>query len=76
MRIDLPPGSVISEADIASRFGISRQPAREALIKLQDAGLLSISLQRGTRVQRISAAEEINARFVREAVEAGFAVPV
>jgi DNA-binding GntR family transcriptional regulator len=73
VRIELPPGAVISEADIARRFGVSRQPVREAFIKLQEAGLLAIRPQRGTLVQRISVAEVMNARFVREAVEAAVA---
>ena len=73
IRVELPPGAVISEADIARRFGVSRQPVREAFIKLQEAGLLSIRPQRATRVQRISVSEVMNARFVREAVEAAVA---
>lgn len=73
VRIELPPGAVISEADIARRFGVSRQPVREAFIKLAEAGLLAIRPQRGTRVQRISVDEVVNARFVREAVEAAVA---
>ncbi len=73
VRIELPPGATISEADIARRFGVSRQPVREAFIKLQDAGLLAIRPQRGTLVQRISVEEVMNARFVREAVEAAVA---
>lgn len=73
VRIELPPGATISEADIARRFGVSRQPVREAFIKLQEAGLLSIRPQRGTRVLRISVDEVVNARFVREAVEAAVA---
>lgn len=70
VRTDLPPGALISEADIARRFGVSRQPVREAFIKLQEAGLVGIRPQRGTQVLRISMEEVVNARFVREAVEA------
>lgn len=73
VRLDLPPGALISEADIARRFGVSRQPVREAFIKLRSEGLLVIRPQRGTRVRRISAEEVMNARFVREAVEAAVA---
>jgi DNA-binding GntR family transcriptional regulator len=69
IRCELPPGSVVSEADLARRFGVSRQPVREAFIKLQEAGLLSIRPQRGTVVQRISVDSVFDARFVREAVE-------
>jgi len=70
---DLLPGTVVSEADIARRFGVSRQPVREAFIKLQEAGLLSIRPQRGTVVQRISVDAVFDARFVREAVEVAVA---
>jgi DNA-binding GntR family transcriptional regulator len=66
---ELLPGAVLSEADIARHFGVSRQPVREAFIKLQEAGLLSIRPQRGTVVQRISVDAVFDARFVREAVE-------
>ena len=50
VRIELTPGTVISEADIARRFGVSRQPVREAFIKLQEAGLVAVRPQRGTEV--------------------------
>lgn len=69
IRGELPPGRRLSEAEIARRFGVSRQPVREAFIKLQEAGLLSILPQRGTAVQRISLDQVLGARFVREAVE-------
>jgi DNA-binding GntR family transcriptional regulator len=70
---ELRPGTIVSEADIARRFGVSRQPVREAFIKLQEAGLLSIRPQRGTVVQRISVDAVFDARFVREAVEVAVA---
>jgi DNA-binding GntR family transcriptional regulator len=70
---ELPPGTVVSEAEIARRLGVSRQPVREAFIKLQEAGLLSVRPQRGTVVQRISLEAVHGARFVREAVEAAIA---
>lgn len=69
IRARLAPGSALSEADIARRFGVSRQPVREAFIKLSELGLLEIRPQRGTFVHRISVHDVMNARFVREAVE-------
>jgi len=70
VRGELLPGALLSEAEIARRLGVSRQPVRESFIKLQEAGLVSIRPQRGTVVQRISVDAVFDARFVREAVEA------
>jgi GntR family transcriptional regulator, rspAB operon transcriptional repressor len=69
VRGDLKPETAISEADIARRFATSRQPVREAFIKLADEGLLEVRPQRGTFVRRINKAEVLDARFVREAIE-------
>lgn len=63
------PGQALSEKEIADRFGVSRQPVREAFIKLSEAGLLSIRPQRGSYVVKISARQVYDVRFVREAVE-------
>ncbi len=65
----LPPGSALSEKEIAAQFGVSRQPVREAFIKLSEAGLVEIRPSRGTFVMKISVHEVANARFVREAIE-------
>jgi len=40
VRGEIPPGTALSEAEIARRFSISRQPVREAFIKLAEEGLL------------------------------------
>ena len=66
----LLPGQRISEAEIANSLEISRQPVREAFIKLSDDGLLEVRPQRGTFVRRISLQAVKDARFVREAIEA------
>ena len=65
----LRPGEMLSEQDIATRFGVSRQPVREAFIKLGEAGLIQVLPQRGTLVVKISRAAVEDARFIREAVE-------
>lgn len=69
----LRPGEALSEKDIAQRFGVSRQPVREAFIKLSEAGLVEIRPSRGTFVMKISVRAVANARFVREAIEADIA---
>lgn len=67
------PGVALSEKDIATRFGVSRQPVREAFIKLAEAGLVRVLPNRGTYVMKISVRAVANARFVREAVECAIA---
>lgn len=69
VQLKLRPGNSLSEADVAKRLGVSRQPVREAFIKLADVGLVEIRPQRGTFVMLISRKEVENARFVREAIE-------
>ncbi len=65
-----PPGLRLSEQEIAEAMGLSRQPVREAFIRLAGEGLLEIRPQRGTFVARIAAQDVVDSRFVREAVEA------
>jgi DNA-binding GntR family transcriptional regulator len=67
---ELLPGTHLSEVQLANFLGVSRQPVREAFIKLAGEGLLEIRPQRGTYVSRISIGAVVSARFVREAVEA------
>src|SRR3712207_4115084 len=52
--LELPPGSRLSEQDLASRLGVSRQPVREALIALAKTRLVEILPPRGTSVVKIS----------------------
>lgn len=73
IRAELEPGGLVSEAEIARAFSISRQPVREAFIKLADDGLVEIRPQRGTLVRKISIATVMDVRFVREAVESDIA---
>lgn len=65
----LAPGSKLSEVDIAKQYDVSRQPVREAFIRLNSLKLLEIRPQRATLVRKISQREILNARFIRTAVE-------
>lgn len=69
IRVDLTPGAKLSEQEIATQLGVSRQPVREALIALSKSKLVSIRPNRGTVVSRISARQMMESRFVREAIE-------
>ncbi|WP_311791100.1 MULTISPECIES: GntR family transcriptional regulator [Pantoea] len=65
----IQPGSLLSEKEVSARFNVSRQPVREAFIKLAEAGLVQVLPQRGTFVRKISARRVADGRFIREAVE-------
>ena len=67
--LELKPGDTVSESDIATRFGVSRQPVREAFIQLSEQGLVRVRPQRSTEIVRISIRDVLNARFVRAALE-------
>ena len=71
--LSLRPGVRLSENELAVRFGTSRAPVREALIRLIEEGLIEVLPQRGSFVTRISLAAMRRARFVREALEAAIA---
>ena len=63
------PGNLLSEADVARQLGVSRQPVREAFIKLAEIGLVEVKPQRGTFVKLISIRQVQDVRFIREAIE-------
>ncbi|UTF60657.1 GntR family transcriptional regulator [Gilvimarinus sp. DA14] len=67
--MELEPGQLISESALASKFGVSRTPVREALIKLANLGFVEVLPQRGTYVSRLSMEKILEARFIREALE-------
>lgn len=65
----LPPGRLLSEAELAVELQVSRTPLREALARLADAGLLQVLPQVGTLVARIRMRDAEEARFIRETLE-------
>lgn len=67
--LKLLPGAKLSESDIAQRFGVSRQPVRDAFNRLENLDLLLIRPQRATEVRGFSMKRIAHARFVRLAVE-------
>jgi DNA-binding GntR family transcriptional regulator len=69
VQLGFRPGNPLSEAEIGRQLGVSRQPVREAFIKLAEVGLVEIRPQRGTFVRLISLREVETARFIREAIE-------
>lgn len=53
-RGDLVGGDLYSAQELGQRFGVSRTPVREALLRLEDAGLVSIEKNRGVRIATTS----------------------
>jgi DNA-binding GntR family transcriptional regulator len=69
MSLEILPGTKLSEAEVAAKFGVSRQPVREALNLLSSEDLVTIQPQKATRVRQFSSAKIATARFVRRAIE-------
>jgi GntR family transcriptional regulator, rspAB operon transcriptional repressor len=65
----LAPRAMLSEQEIASNFGISRTPVREAMIKLAEEGLVEIFPQYGSFVAPIKLRDVFDSQFAREALE-------
>ncbi|WP_299751394.1 GntR family transcriptional regulator [uncultured Tateyamaria sp.] len=63
------PGTKVSETEVARRFGVSRQPVRNAFTKLDNEELLLIRPQRATEVRGFSMDRLALARLVRLSVE-------
>jgi DNA-binding GntR family transcriptional regulator len=63
------PGEPIIEREIASSYGVSRTPVREAILRLADEALVDIFPQSGTFVAKIPLAALPEAILVRKALE-------
>nr|WP_246800714.1 GntR family transcriptional regulator [Mesorhizobium amorphae] len=66
---ELPPGADIEEQGLVARYGISRTPVREALIKLASEGLVQIVPNRGARVAPLEVSEVPSLLEARELCE-------
>jgi DNA-binding GntR family transcriptional regulator len=74
----LPDGKVLRQAELASQFGVSRVPIREALLKLQKDGLVEARPRRGTVVTSLDAddfQEILEMRLSLESLALKLAIP-
>lgn len=69
MRGALPPGSVIQIASLAADLGVSRTPVREALLSLQESGLIAVIPNKGFLICGISLADVSDIYMMRRLVE-------
>lgn len=67
--LDLAPGAPLSRAELSTRYGISSTPLRDALLKLQDEGLVQVLPQSRTTVSRIDLDQARQIHVLRSAVE-------
>ena len=67
--LDLPPGSPLSRAALATQFGVSSTPIRDALMRLAEEGLVDVFPQHATVVSRIDVKRAQQAHFLRQALE-------
>ncbi|MCW4385580.1 GntR family transcriptional regulator [Salinibacterium sp. SYSU T00001] len=60
----LQPGDRISDGELATQFGVSRTPVREAIQRLRDIGVIEASANRFTRVAVVSPQQTADAMTV------------
>lgn len=65
----LLPGTKLSEAEVARRFGVSPQPVRDAFHRLSSLDLLLVRPQRASKVRGFSLSRIEDARFLRLSIE-------
>jgi DNA-binding GntR family transcriptional regulator len=67
--LSLPPGCALSRSELATRFGVSSTPLRDALMRLEEDGLVEVFPQHATFVSRIDLHRVHQAHFLRLAIE-------
>jgi DNA-binding GntR family transcriptional regulator len=67
--LELPPGSPLSRAALATQFGVSSTPIRDALMRLEEEGLVDVFPQHATVVSQVDIRLAQQAHFLRQAVE-------
>jgi DNA-binding GntR family transcriptional regulator len=66
---ELKAGEPLVELELAARFGCSQGPVREALLQLQEEGLVIRQGHRGTRVADCTADEAVEMFRLRQSIE-------
>ena len=69
VNLTLKPGMLLSRNELSAHFDLSGTPIRDALLRLEEEGLVDIYPQHATRVRGISIASARQAHFLRLATE-------
>ncbi|WP_460274325.1 GntR family transcriptional regulator [Celeribacter sp. ULVN23_4] len=67
--LDLTPGEYLSRAEIADYYGVSQTPVRDAMMRLEEEGLLFIFPQSKTEVSKIDIGQAQETQFLRMSLE-------
>lgn len=65
----LPPGETLSRLKLAKDFGLSSTPIRDALMRLNEEGLVDVFPQHATVVSKIDIDAAQQAHFLRRSLE-------
>lgn len=66
---EFPPGTRLRQVQLATELGISRTPLREALMKLEQEGLIELLPRGGLRVALLNLDEAVELYDVREVLD-------
>ena len=67
--LEFKPGQALSRADLAHDYGVSQTPVRDAMLKLEEEGLLVIFPQSKTEVSKIDLVHARETQFLRLSLE-------
>ena len=67
--LELPPGSIWSEAELSAKLGIGRTPVREALQRLEGDHLVRILQRHGAQITEINVVEQLLLLELRRALD-------
>ena len=69
INLNLKPATPLDRQVMAEQFNLSQTPIRDALLRLEEDGLVDIFPQRATVVRRIDVKSAQRAQFLRQSVE-------
>lgn len=69
LELELAPGASLSRLDLQKQFGLSQTPVRDALMRLEEEGLVTVYPQYATLVSKIDINLARQSHFMRRAVE-------
>ncbi|CAN7363206.1 GntR family transcriptional regulator [Pseudoduganella sp. LjRoot289] len=69
VNLTLQPATPLDRQELARQFDLSQTPIRDALLRLEEEGLVDIYPQRATVVRRIDVKSARRAHFLRQAIE-------